>query len=215
MKCMIFDLDGTIGNTLPLCIAAFKRSIEPLAGRVLSNQEIIDTFGPSEEGTIRALIPDHYDQGVEDYLKHYRDLHGMCPEPFKGITEVFEYAKERDVRLAMVTGKGEHSTKITLAIFGLRSYFDIVETGSPLGPRKVQGIQNVLRQLGVAPEESLYVGDTPSDIESSRAAGIPVVSAAWAETAEPELLRSLQPDKLFTTIEDFKRYVQEVIPPRS
>ena len=211
VKCIIFDLDGTIGNTLPLCVAAFKKAIEPLAGRVLSAQEIIETFGPSEEGTIQALIPAQYEQGIKDYLTHYRDLHAMCPAPFDGIIEVFDYAKERNVRLALVTGKGEQSAEITLGIFGVRSYFDAIETGSPQGPRKVQGMRSVLEQLGVAPGESLYVGDAPSDIEASREAGVPIVSAAWAETADPEQLRSFEPDYLFTTIQDFKQYIQRTI----
>jgi phosphoglycolate phosphatase-like HAD superfamily hydrolase len=154
MKCIIFDLDGTIGNTLPLCIAAFKKTIEPLAGRALSDKEIINTFGPSEEGTIQALIPTQYEQGIEDYLKHYRDLHAMCASPFEGIIEVFEYAKDRNVHLALVTGKGERSTEITLAVFGIRSYFDVIETGSPQGPRKVQGINSVLKQLGLTPRKA-------------------------------------------------------------
>ncbi|MBD0379888.1 HAD family hydrolase [Paenibacillus sedimenti] len=209
MKCIIFDLDGTIGNTLPLCIAAFKKSIEPLAGRSLSDQEIIATFGPSEEGTVQALIPDYYEQGVEDYLKHYRDLHMMCEAPFDGIVEVIEFAKNKNVRLAMVTGKGERSTEVTLEVFGLRSYFDIIETGSPLGPRKVQGIAKVVEHLGIAPEECIYVGDTPSDILSSREAKIPVIAAAWAETADKEQLLALKPDALFTTVEEFKRYIEQ------
>ncbi|WP_248927726.1 HAD family hydrolase [Paenibacillus hamazuiensis] len=210
-KCIIFDLDGTIGNTLPLCIAAFKKAIEPLAGRVLSDKEIIATFGPSEEGTVRALIPAQYERGIEDYLRHYRDMHAMCSAPFEGMTEVLDYAKDRNVRLALVTGKGWRSTEMTLDIFDIRSYFDVIETGSPLGPRKVQGIRSVLSQLGITPEESLYVGDAPSDIEASREAGVPVVSAAWAETADPELLRSFQPDRLFLTIEDFKQYMEQAV----
>ncbi|GGF95650.1 phosphoglycolate phosphatase [Paenibacillus albidus] len=211
LKCIIFDLDGTIGNTLPLCIAAFKKAIEPLAGRVLSDQEIIDTFGPSEEGTVRALIPARYDQGIEDYLKHYRELHGMCAAPFEGMIEVLDYAKNRNVRLAMVTGKGARSAEVTLDIFGIRSYFDLIETGSPDGPSKVQGIQSVLEQLGIKPAESVYVGDAPSDIAASREAGIPIVSAAWAETADSELLRSLHPDELFTSIEEFKQYIGQSV----
>lgn len=211
MKCIIFDLDGTIGNTLPLCIAAFKKAIEPLAGKVLSDKEIIDTFGPSEEGTIQALIPDYYEQGIEDYLRHYRDLHAMCAAPFEGMREVLDYAKDQNIRLAMVTGKGERSTKITLDVFGIRSYFEAIETGSPQGPRKVQGIQSVLKQLGIAPADSIYVGDAPSDIKASKEAGVPIVSAAWAETAETELLKMLQPDKLFTTIEEFRQYIQQTI----
>jgi beta-phosphoglucomutase-like phosphatase (HAD superfamily) len=59
IKTIIFDLDGTIADTLPLCIAAFKKSIEPLLGKEVSEQQIIATFGPSEEGTIRKLIPKH------------------------------------------------------------------------------------------------------------------------------------------------------------
>lgn len=211
MKCIIFDLDGTIGNTLPLCIAAFKKTIEPLAGKILSDKEIIDTFGPSEEGTIQALIPDYYEQGIEDYLRHYRDLHAMCAAPFEGMREVLDYAKDQNIRLAMVTGKGERSTMITLDVFGIRSYFEAIETGSPQGPRKVQGIQSVLKQLGIAPADSIYVGDAPSDIKASKEAGVPIVSAAWAETAETELLKMLQPDKLFTTIEEFRQYIQQTI----
>jgi beta-phosphoglucomutase-like phosphatase (HAD superfamily) len=57
IEAVIFDLDGTIANTLPLCIAAFRKSIEPLLQASISDEEIIATFGPSEEGTIRKLIP--------------------------------------------------------------------------------------------------------------------------------------------------------------
>lgn len=211
MKCIIFDLDGTIGNTLPLCIAAFKQAIEPLAGRVLSDKEIIDTFGPSEEGTIQALIPDYYEQGIEDYLRHYRGLHPMCAAPFEGMKEVLDYAKDQNIRLALVTGKGERSTEITLDIFGIRSYFEAIETGSPQGPCKVQGIRSVLKRLGVSPSDTIYVGDAPSDINASKEAGVPIVSAAWAETAETEQLQRLQPDKLFTTIQEFRQYIQQTI----
>nr|WP_221401516.1 HAD hydrolase-like protein [Paenibacillus phyllosphaerae] len=205
---MIFDLDGTIGNTLPLCIRAFKNAIEPLAGRTLSDQEIIATFGPSEEGTIRALIPEHEEQGVEDYLIHYRKLHPMCEKPFEGMIDIIELAKAKGLRLAMVTGKGARSTEITLEIFGMREYFEVIETGWVHGPRKVQGIAAVVERLGVHPAECIYIGDSPSDILNSREAGVGAVAAAWAETADIEQLRSTSPDELFTSIADFKVYIE-------
>ncbi len=61
IKAVIYDLDGTLTNTLPLCIAAFRQSVEPLINCSLPDAEIIATFGPSEEGTILALAPTHYD----------------------------------------------------------------------------------------------------------------------------------------------------------
>lgn len=122
IKAVIFDLDGTLANTLPLCIEAFRQSVEPLINRSISDAEIIATFGPSEEGTIMALAPDHYDKGVADYLYFYKNLHGMCPKPFDGIKELLVALKNKEVHVAMVTGKGKYSTAISLQYFALTHF---------------------------------------------------------------------------------------------
>lgn len=207
IKAIIFDLDGTIADTLPLCIAAFKKSIEPLLGKSLSHQEITDTFGPSEEGTIRSLIPDHEEAGVNAYLQHYQELHYTCPVPFPGIEALLTKLQAKSIKLGMFTGKGLHSTRISLQQFGLAEYFETLQTGSPHGPNKVKGIQDVLQQLGVSASESLYIGDAPSDIHFSKEVGIPVVAAAWAGTADAETLQSLQPNALFISVEDFTKWI--------
>ena len=206
IKAVIFDLDGTLANTLPLCIQAFRQSVEPLINRSLSDAEIIATFGPSEEGTIMALAPDFYDKGVADYLQFYKSLHQMCPVPFDGIKVLLQTLKNKGVRISMVTGKGKHSTDISLNYFELTHYFEIIETGSPKGARKAEGIQLILDALGDLQKE-----EAPSDIIASRKVGIPVVAAAWADTAEPEKLEELKPDKLFYTIKDFSTWLYDKI----
>ncbi|MHA4810506.1 HAD family hydrolase [Flavitalea flava] len=208
IKAVIFDLDGTLADTLPLCIEAFRRSVEPLIHRSVTDEEIIATFGPSEEGTIMALAPDHYEKGVADYLHFYQILHGLCPEPFGGIRDLLTELKKKSVRIAMVTGKGKHSTTISLQQFGLTPFFEYIETGSPYGPRKAEGIEIVLNQFGDIPKDAvIYVGDAPSDITASRKAGIPVIAAAWAETAEPEKLKEGRPDEIFYTISHFSTWL--------
>ena len=212
IKAVIFDLDGTLANTLPLCIQAFRQSIEPLINRSISDAEIIATFGPSEEGTIMALAPNHYDKGVSDYLRFYENLHEMCPVPFDGIKEVLETLKSKGVHISMVTGKGKHSTNISLKHLELTHFFEIIETGSPSGARKAEGIQNILNLLKeVKTNEVIYIGDAPSDIIASRKAGVQVVAAAWADTAEPEKIIELQPDELFYTLKDFKNWLADKI----
>ncbi|WP_379137157.1 HAD family hydrolase [Paenibacillus sp. sgz500958] len=211
LKCIIFDLDGTIGNTLPLCIAALKQSIEPLAGRLFTDEEIRATFGPSEEGIMEALIPEYREEGMHNYLLHYQNLHTMCVAPFAGMTEIFDYIKTRNIQMALVTGKGAQGTVITLSTFGIHSYFDHIETGSPQGSRKVEGIQNVLRQLGLAPEECIYVGDSPSDIIESREVRVPVVAAAWAETTQIEELTALKPGWLFKNTQEFMQFIKQAV----
>ena len=204
VKAVIFDLDGTLANTLPLCIQAFRQSLEPLINRSISDAEIIATFGPSEEGTIMALAPNHYDKGVADYLHYYEQLHDMCPVPFEGMKEILQTLENRGVRIAMVTGKGKHSTDISLRHFELAQFFEMIETGSPEGARKTEGIQIILDGLtGIKKDEVIYVGDAPSDITASKKVGIPIIAAAWADTSEPKKLQEMQPDELFYTIKDF------------
>jgi len=208
IKAVIFDLDGTLANTLPLCISAFRNSIEPLINRSVTDNEIIATFGPSEEGTIMALAPDFYEKGVADYISHYENQHDMCPTAFTEIPQLLANLKDRHIRTAMVTGKGKRSADISLEKFGIAGYFELLEAGMPEGPRKPQGIQNILNAWDdILKTEVIYVGDAPSDITACREVGIPVVAAAWAETAEPDKLEALQPDELFYTVADFENWL--------
>jgi len=212
IKAVIFDLDGTIGNTVPLCIEAFKKSIEPLINRTISDQEIIATFGPSEEGTIMALAPDSYEKGISSYLYFYEHLHEKCTKPFDGILNLLNILRDRKIRLAMVTGKGKHSTEISLRKFGITHYFEKIETGHQRGPRKSEGIMNVLNYFGdINKNEIIYVGDAPSDISACKTVGIPIVAAAWADTAEPEKLEELMPEHIFLSIIDFTNWISSEI----
>jgi len=209
IRAVIFDLDGTIADTLPLCINAFRLAIEPLADKTLTDEEIIATFGPSEEGTIMALVPEHYDQALANYLQYYEVLHYHCPIPFDGIIELLDYLQHHGLRIAMVTGKGPKSTEISLNTFGIKHYFSPIETGSPHGPIKAECIGKVLEGWGdMKKDQIIYIGDAPSDIIASRNAGIPVISAAWAPTADAEKLIPLAPDELFYTISQFSDWIK-------
>jgi phosphoglycolate phosphatase-like HAD superfamily hydrolase len=213
LRGILFDLDGTLGDTLPLCIKAFRKAIEPLAARTLTDAEIIATFGPSEEGTIQLLLPDHYEAGLAAYLDGYAAMHDLCPAPFPGIPELLRSLQEKNIRLALVTGKGPRSTEISLERFGLKQFFTQIETGSPSGPVKAARIADVLRNWSdLDPKQVIYVGDAPSDITASRQAGIAVVGAAWAPTAEPERLQALHPDKLFHSVRAFRQWIDAVSP---
>ena len=206
-RAVLFDLDGTLADTLPLCIRAFRHAIEPLAGRAVSDAEIVATFGPSEEGTIRALVPEHYDAALAAYLQHYERLHADCPLPFPGIAALLRDLRRQGVRLGMVTGKGVRSTVLSLRRFGLEDAFEIVETGSPHGPRKTEALQAILAAWDMAPGDAVYIGDAPSDVAAARAAGVAVVSAAWAGTADSAALRALAPDLLAATVDALRSWL--------
>jgi phosphoglycolate phosphatase-like HAD superfamily hydrolase len=212
IKAVIFDLDGTLANTLPLCIRAFRASVEPHVGRSVTDEEIIATFGPSEEGTIQALAPDFYDEGVTAYLRYYNEYHDMCPGVFDGIKPLLDALKDNHIRIAMVTGKGKKSADVSLEKFGITEYFEWIETGMPQGPRKPEGIQMILDKWpDLEKQDVIYVGDAPSDITACRQVGVAIVAAAWAETAEPQLLEPLHPDHIFYTVPAFADWLLSTI----
>ncbi|NLH42357.1 MAG: HAD family hydrolase [Planctomycetes bacterium] len=208
MKTVLFDLDGTLGDTLPLCMAAFREAIEPLAGRRLSDEQIVAAFGPSEEGTVAMLLPDRKDEALLRYLERYEALHGCCPEPFPGVREILDYLKSRRVCVGLVTGKGPRSAAMTLARFGLGDCFDVVKTGEASGPVKDRRIEEVIAEFSPPREDVLYVGDSPSDVTACRQCGIRIAAAAWSPTADVEALRAMRPDHLFTSIPPFFAFLK-------
>ncbi len=212
IKAVIFDIDGTLANTIPLIIQAYRQAVEPLIHRPLSDDDIVATFGPTEEGSVRSLVPDDYKKGTADFLRIYESLHDMCPDPFDGIMELLDTLKSKGVKIAIATGKGKGSSDISLPLFKLTGFFDMIETGSPDGSRKIEAINLILNSWpSVKKDEVIYVGDSPGDIKESHEAGIAAVAAAWAKTAKPDKLKEQKPDEIFYTVADFAKWLETKI----
>lgn len=211
IKAVIFDMDGTMGDTLPLVLRSFREAIEPYANRRVRDEEIIATFGTSEEGTIKALIPEHFEQGMKAYYRNYKTYHAEYSHPFDGITDILRYLKSRKVILGIVTGKGAVGADITLREYGYENLFDGIDTGVPEGSRKPEGLRTLLQQFGLEPQEAVYVGDIPSDITAARQVGVEIISAAWADTAETQTLKDMNPELTFESVAAFGDYLKSVI----
>jgi phosphoglycolate phosphatase/pyrophosphatase PpaX len=212
-KCVIFDLDGTIGDTLPMAVTVFRDVFWELTGGYVSDEEITKHFGPSEEGTLRGIVPGKVREGLALYLKYYGELHNrMCPKPFDGVRELIAEIKRRDVVCALVTGKTRRSLDISLEKFGMTDTFDAIETGIAERPTKVEGMRRVLEKFGVAPEEAVYVGDTPGDIAAAKEVSCHIASAAWASTANRGALEKMNPGMVFDDVETLAEYLAARLP---
>lgn len=212
---MIFDLDGTLTDTFRVCFAAFREALRPFTGRTYSDEEIMARFGPSEEGMLQRWVPDRWEECLQHYLAAYEREHRRMARTFPGVETALGLLKARGIRLAVVTGRGPHSTAISLAQFGLAPYFDSVETGSSEGAVKPRCIQRVLERWGAPAGRVAYLGDVPSDVEASRIAGVRPLGAAWEERSDPGALRALNPLVVFDTVPQFIRWIETTVEPRT
>ena len=193
VKLVAFDLDGTIGDTIPLCIRAFKEAVTPYIGHELSDNDVIRTFGLNEQGMIASLVNAPYkERALVDFYTIYKNLHEqMCPRPFPGIRELITDLKQSGIIVALITGKGAKSCDITLRQFGINTLFDKVLTGNAERNIKAASLEWLLQNYHLSAREVVYIGDTVSDIMACKAVGLDCLSAAWgvSEVTAQDLAR--------------------------
>ncbi len=181
---LIFDLDGTIADTLPLCYFAYRIALKAGTGRDYSDAEISSCFGPTEEGIFKRVVGPGWQASFDEYISLYRGHHNDRVGRFPAVEAGIASLKSRGCRLAMVTGKGPVTTAITMEICDLGGLFERVETGSDEGSIKTECIQRVVDEWGFARRDVAYVGDTMSDVAAVKIAGIDMIAAGWAGSSE-------------------------------
>jgi len=210
IKAIIFDLDGTLADTLPLCIKSFQLAFEEVTGIIHPESAITKYFGQTEEGITKSIEPVRWEECFNAYIRIYKENHRLCPSTFGGVTEILDFLKKNNYKTDMVTGKGKPTADITLDYFGIRKYFEFVETGSAEGVIKDICIKKILDEHGIPANQAVYVGDQPSDITCSKKAGVLPIAVTWASTADRELLEKENPYKIFSEISDFQSWLEEI-----
>lgn len=209
IKCVIFDMDGTLGNTLPICIGGIRLAVQKATGKLLDDKAVIKYFGASEEGIIGKLMPEHKQEGIDLYLKFYRKQHEiLAPRPFDGIVPLLEMLKKEGIACVIVSGKGEKSLDISLDVMGIDKYFCMKRHGDEKATGKEVFIAEVLKKLNLKKSEAVYVGDAVSDVLASRRAGIAVIAAAWAQSADIDALKNAAPDFLAKSVFEAQEWIK-------
>jgi phosphoglycolate phosphatase-like HAD superfamily hydrolase len=208
-KGLIFDLDGTLADTLPLCMISFREAMKNVTGELPPEEEVAKYWGYSEIGIVKKLYPQKWEVCLQEFLKVYKDNHEMCVELFEGMHSTLNTLKMHQINLALVTGKGKDSCKITMRELGLGGYFNPIETGSEIGSIKPECIERVLKNWNMTPDDVYYIGDSVNDIKDSKKVGVKAIAAAWAKTADIKLLEKEDPEMIFYSINDFHAWIDD------
>ncbi len=210
LRGIIFDLDGTLADTLPVCIDAFQETVQQFTGRRPEPGEISALFGPNEEGMLETLIPGRLDETLPRFLAEYDRAHDQCRQLFPGIEPALDLLKGRGIKMAIVSGKGSQSAEISLRYLGLERWIDCVETGFAEKADKPYSINKVLQRWNIPPDQAAYVGDMPSDMEAAQQVGILPLGAAWAETSTLRGAPDSQAAVTFYDIDSFIGWIEKL-----
>lgn len=210
LKCIIFDMDGTLTQTNQLIYDSFNAIAEKYEQKRYSEKEITAMFGPPEEGALLNIVGEsQLDQVMEEYLHFYRENHAKLAKLYPGIIDILSFVKENKRLLALFTGKGTHTTRITLEEFQIKDYFDLVVTGNDVVLHKpsAEGIQKILSEFRLNPEEVLMVGDSVADLKASREAGVEIASVLWDSYGKEEVLK-IGSDFVFHNVDEFHSWLR-------
>lgn len=179
----VFDLDGTLIDSLPATFVAIREAVRPWLGRDLSDREIYAFFGPADHEIVASLVPpEDGPEAVRRLMEAYeRELARV--RLFDGVSGLVEELRRRGLRLALCTGRGRGSTELLLDRLGMSPWFEAVVTGEEVPRPKPapDGILETLRRMKPSPPpgEVLYVGDSVKDVDAGLAAGAFTVAALW------------------------------------
>jgi pyrophosphatase PpaX len=204
-------MDGTLAQTNQLIYDSFNYIAQKYAGRTYSVPEIIAMFGPPEEECMLEIVrPEQVDEVMKDYLAFYRSNHSKLAQLYPGIETILRSLKENGKLLAVFTGKGTATARITLQEFHIEQYFDYVVSGNDVVKHKPssEGLLKIMDRFSLSPDELLMVGDAVSDVKAAREAGVKIVAVVWDSYSKEKVLQ-MKPDFIFNNTMEFQRWLNE------
>jgi pyrophosphatase PpaX len=211
---VLFDLDGTLIDTYHLYLEAYTRALEPYLGRRPALEEFVERRPASERHFLNGWIGEENARSCHAAMRrHYAELHAsLCEGVYDGVREMLTALRTAGIPVGIVTGKGRHTWETTESALGLGPFAVVVTDDDMELPKPDPGgLHSALEAIGVEAAETVYVGDSLSDLEAGRLAGTRVAAALWPKTApgEPECfaeqIRPLEPDWVFARPEDVVR----------
>lgn len=152
MKAIIFDFDGTLADTLPICFYAFQAVFKEFDNMEVTSDQIKTMFGPSETGIIRENLKNsNHEKAIELYYEKYSEKHRELVLDNKKMNDLLLQLKSEGYKLGIVTGKARRSLLISLECLYMNDLFDVIITGDDVAIPKPhpEGVNKALEQLNI------------------------------------------------------------------
>lgn len=187
---VMFDLDGTLMDSVPDLAAAVDKMLMLLGREPAGIERVRDWVGNGSRVLVRRALAGQLDHdGVADeladealalFMQAYAGGHELTAV-YPGVRDCLDWLRERRVKLAIITNKPAQFIEPLLEEKGLAGYFDWLVGGDTLPQQKPDpaALFWVMDKAGVAPSESLFVGDSRNDVRAAKAATVRCVALTY------------------------------------
>lgn len=189
---VVFDLDGTLADTALDLAAALNHALERLDRPTVDPAHVRHLVGHGARSLLRkglALSGDApeslVDQGFPHYIDYYAANICVGTRVYDGLDAALDALRARDVRLAICTNKQERLTNLLSWALGWNGRFDAIVGGDTLAVRKPDPapLHEAIRRAGGG--LAAFVGDSITDADTARAAGVPFVAVSFGFSDRP------------------------------
>lgn len=196
MKALIFDLDGTLIDSLDDIAESINRMLAARGYPRCETEVFRQMVGDGMEKLVERALPGHARTPemirtcTEEYRSLYDTLWNHQTQPYPGIDSLLDELSARGIRLGVISNKAHRFTVPMCDHFFGAGRFNAVLGARDAVPRKPApdaGLE-MAKQLGLTPADCAYVGDSGIDMAFARACGMTAIGVRWGFRDEAELL---------------------------
>ncbi len=214
---VLIDVDGTLVDSVPDLAYCVDEMLKQLGMPTRGEERVRHWVGNGVERLVkRALINDLngepdaalYEKALPIFRELYSENTSKRSCLYDGVPEALEFLKTTGVKIGCVTNKASQFTLPILEDLGIRDYFETVLCGDMVAKKKPDPMPllQVAEELGVAPENSLMLGDSMSDVKAARAAGFAIICMSYGYN-HGEDIRDYHPDAVVDSMAEVKDIV--------
>jgi HAD superfamily hydrolase (TIGR01549 family) len=187
IEAAVFDLDGTLADTMALAPRAYADTIRCLGGPEVSPDEVVTVWHMGSTPVVlryflrRAVTP----KDIDCFYANFESVIGAL-RPFPGIPGMLSSLRREGYRLGIFTHATRRAATMTLTGAGLDHFQLTLVGGEEIAEPKPapEGLQLACRRMNVASAATAYVGDAEVDLQCAAAAGSLGIHARWGATAD-------------------------------
>jgi HAD superfamily hydrolase (TIGR01509 family) len=176
-RAVIFDLDGTLVDSMPLVLRAFAHALEPYRPDLTAENIFSRLGGPPLRTFLELTGNEAHAADAMQRLETFGFANSHLEQPFPGMKAMLTRLRDQGLTLAIWTGRDRFTTEIILREHDLAGFFATVVCGDDLDTHKPHpgGLKVILQRLNMRPEQALYAGDADADVLGGAGAGVPTL----------------------------------------